>query len=288
MALVNFTVAAIGGATPALVDTSPAPLRVDLDDLLYSPEELQADSDSQPANNEPFAPPSNIQRRSKLRKRAGTAYLPPPNQFTHYPRQDNVPQNPFNGPMHTQVYQQNARLNIQIENQRVQEINGPYDNTGQYVHDPSGDYDYEQRRANKNGPQRPPYNPGYADTPYPPATAPTPPSSRRFEGNPNQNVNNYNFVNNPVTTPSPSPRTYNEPGTKTSGNSGSSSQTPPDRPRGFTKVESGGTGGKTQLHAVLDYDDDYYDDVPGSGKHIFMDNSRTCICSPLNIKYGRP
>lgn len=252
MALANFTLATVGGATPALAvaGTTSAPLRVDLDDLLYSPEQHR--SDAEPHDNEPFTPP--VTRRPKLRKRAGTAYLPPPNQYARYP-QTNIPLNPY---LHTQVYQQNTRLDIQIENQRVQEVNSQYDNTGQYVHDPTGDYDYGQRRANQN-PHTVGYNPGYADTPYTPATTPSP-SSRAFDRNLNQNVHNFNFMNR-GTTPTP-PRTE-DPGPNTSG------QTPPDRPRGFTKVESGnGSGGKTQLHAVLDYDDpeDYYDDIPDQGK----------------------
>ncbi|KAJ0174710.1 hypothetical protein K1T71_009818 [Dendrolimus kikuchii] len=250
MALTNFTLASVGVATPAVVATSPAPLKVDLDDLLYSPEEHQADYTPQQTGNEPFSQPTT-QRRPKVRKRAGTTYLPPPNQYTRYP-QEMIPQNPFNTQLHTQLYQQNSRLDIQIENQRVQEVNSQYDNTGHYVHDPSGDYDYEQRRLNKNGPH-PSYNPGYADS-YP--TVATPSSSRRFDGT-NQNTN-FNFLNRPVTTPAAKPRPNDA--TKLGSKSG---QAQPDRPRGFTKVETGTSGGKTQLHAVLDYDEDYYDDVPG-------------------------
>lgn len=267
MALANFTLAPAIAATPALVDTSPVPgpLRHGLDDLLYSPADYQENSDPLPPGNEPFSSPANQQRRSKIRKRAGTAYLPPANQYTHYPRPDEPPQNPYTGQLHTQIYQQNTRLDIQIENQRVQEVNPQYDNTGQYVHDPTGDYDYEQRRLNQKGGQRPLYNPGYAEAPYPPASTPNPTSSRRFEGNPNQNVNTFNFVSGPVTTQSPLPTRQHSVGVK-GGNNG---QTPPDRPPGFTKVEARGTGGKTQLHAVLDYDDEYYEDDSGSGRYKF-------------------
>ncbi|XP_047535622.1 protein spaetzle 3 [Vanessa atalanta] len=265
MALANFTVASLNAATPALAATSSAPLRVQLDDLLYSPEEHQPEYAAQYTGNEPFIPPPNIQqpRKSKVRKRAGTAYLPPPNQFTHYPQQNNVPQNPFNSQLHTQIYQQNTRLDLQIENQRVHDINANYDNTGQYVHDPAGDYDYAQRKNGKNAGQRPPYNPGYADVPFMPATTTGPPSSRRFDGVSNQN---FNIVSGPATPSTQSAsRKQNEAGNKISGNSGTNGQIPPDRPRGFTKVETGGSGGKTQLHAILDYDDDdYYEDVPGS------------------------
>lgn len=263
MAVANFTLAA-AAATPALVPTTAAPLRVDLDDLLYSPEDHQQGYGPQQPGNEPFAAPTQ-QRRSKLRKRAGAAYLPPPNQYTHYPRHDDVPHNPYNGQMHTQIYQHNSRLDIQIENQRVHEVN-PTQYEGQYIHDPSGDYEYEQRRLDQSGAKRPPYNPGYADAPYGPATTPNPASSRRFDGNSNQNVNNFNFVAPSVTTPLPPRR--NEGAAKPGAtNSGSNNQSAPDRPRGFTKVETGSSGGKTQLHAVLDYDDeDYYDDVPGPGK----------------------
>lgn len=260
MALANFTLAGVGAATPAFAATSSAPLRVDLDDLLYSPAEHQPDAPpAQQGNNEPFAPPANQQRRSKVRKRAGTAYLPPANQYTQY--SEHPPQNPYQ--LHTQIYQQNTRLDVHIENQRVQQMDGQYDNTGQYIHDPSGDYDYEQRRMNQN-PQNPGYSPGYADAPYGPATTPNPASSRRFDGNSNQpnNVNNFNF-NRPSSTMAP-PRPSSE---NTKSSDSGNSQNPPDRPRGFTKVESGGSGGKTQLHAVLDYDDDYYDD-PESGKRL--------------------
>lgn len=254
MALANYTIATVGVATPAIAATSAAPLRVNLDDLLYSPEDHQPDVPRQ--SNEPFTPPNT--RRPKLRKRAGTAYLPPLNQYARYP-QTNIPHNPYN--LHTQVYQQNTRLDIQIENQRVHEVNTQYDNTGQYHHDPTGDYDYEQRRLNQN-PQTVGYSPGYAETPYSPLTTPSPPS-RPF---PNQNVPNFNFVNR-ATAPTP-PRTNPEPPKTSSGQNGQTQtgQTPPDRPRGFTKVESGSSGGKTQIHAVLDYDDpdDYYDDVPGT------------------------
>ncbi|XP_053610586.1 protein spaetzle 3 [Plodia interpunctella] len=256
MALANFTLTS--ATAPPLLPTSSEPLHVDFGDLLYSPDQ----SEQPQPGHEPFAPPATQQKRSKLRKRAGSAYLPPPNQFTHYPHND-VPHNPYNGQLHTQVYQQNTRLDVQVENQRVEEVKR-YDNTGQYYHDPSGDYDYEQRRLNdQNGH----YNPGYADAPYPRATTPAPTSSRRFEGNSNQNVNNYNYlntVNRPApTAASPPQRPLNEAETKTG--SGSNGQTPPERPRGFTKVETGNAGGKTQLHAVLDYDDDYYDDIPGPG-----------------------
>lgn len=251
MALANFTLANVGAATPAIVATSPAPLRVDLDDLLYSPEEQQADYIPKQTGNEPFLLP-NSQRRPKVRKRAGTTYLPPPNQYTRYP-QAMLPQNPFNSQLHTQLYQQNSRLDIQIENQHVQEVNSQFDNTGQYVHDPSGDYDYEQRRINQNGPHRS-YTPGYADS-YPTVAAPS--SSRRFDAK-NQNTD-FNLLNRPVTTPGTQPR----PSDATKGSN--SGQVQPDRPRGFTKVETGSSGGKTQLHAVLDYDEDYYDDIPGPG-----------------------
>ncbi|CAH0400831.1 unnamed protein product [Chilo suppressalis] len=253
MALANFTLAAASAAAPALTTAAPAPLRVGLDDLLYSPE--QAEYPPQPGN-EPYSPPANQQRRSKLRKRAGAAYLPPPNQFTHYPH-DDIPQNPYNGQLHTQVYQQNARLDVQLDTQRVQDMNSQFDNTGQYIHDPTGDYDYEQRRVNSNAP-RPPYS-GFTSAPYPAAT--TPPSSRKFDASSSQNVNNFNYANRASPTAPPS-RTQ-EAGVKTgsSANAGGGGQ-PPDRPRGFTKVETGSSGGKTQLHAVLDYDDDYYDDVP--------------------------
>ncbi|CAG5020583.1 unnamed protein product [Parnassius apollo] len=262
MAVVNFTVPSVGAATPALLVTTPAPLHVDLDDLLFSPTDYQEENTPQYPDNEPFSPPQNQpqQRRSKLRKRAGTAYLPPPQQYTQYQRQD-IPLNPFTGHVHT-------RLGMDIANQRVQQVNPQYDNTGQYVHDPAGDYDYEQRR-NKDGALRPPYNPGYADAPYPPATIPDQASSRRLDGNPNQNVNKY-FGNNPVTSPTQQPRS--DTGTKSDNSGGSdysagrsNSNAPTDQPRGFAKVESGGSGGKTQLHAVLDYDDDdYYDDASGS------------------------
>ncbi|KAG6448876.1 protein spaetzle 3 [Manduca sexta] len=277
MALTNFTLAAVGGATPAVVATTPAPLRVDLDDLLYSPEEQQPDSVPREPGNEPFAPPSN-QRRSKLRKRAGTTYLPPLNQYSRY--SNTVPNNPYASQLHTQLYQQNARLDIQIENQRVQEVNTQYDNTGQYVHDPSGDYDYEQRRLGPNS-QHPSYNPGYADS-YPPASTPSPSSSRRFDGSSNQNVNNFNFLNRPSTTPVNAPARPSTEGAKSG--SDNSGQPPPDRPRGFTKVETGGgSGGKTQLHAVLDYDDDdYYDEVPGPG----LQPAVTPLQGPILLRNG--
>ena len=271
MALTNFTLAGVGAATPAFVPTSSTPLRVGLDDLLYSPAEYQQDTLTAPAQeNEPFAPPN--QRRQKVRKRAGTAYLPPANQYTHY-QNEAPPQNPYGAPLHTQVYQQNPRLNVQIENQRVKEVNSPYevagqyDNTGQYVHDPTGDYDYEQKRLNQ-GPPGPGYNPGYADASYPPATKPNPnpTSSRRFDENSNQNVNNYNFNRPPSSTAAP-PRPPSNQGSNTGGSENGS---PPERPRGFTKVESGGTGGKTQLHAVLDYDDDEYYDDAGLGKNLYL------------------
>lgn len=277
MALTNFTLAGVGAATPAFVPTSSTPLRVGLDDLLYSPAEYQQDTLTAPAQeNEPFAPPN--QRRPKVRKRAGTSYLPPPNQYMHY-QNEAPPQNPYGAPLHTQVYQQNSRLNVQVENQRVKEVNSPYDvtgqydNTGQYVHDPTGDYDYEQKRMNQ-GPPGPGYSPGYADASYPPAAKPNPnpnpSSSRRFDENSNQNVNNYNFNRPPSSTAAPA-RPPSSQGSKTGGSE--NGQNPPERPRGFTKVESGGTGGKTQLHAVLDYDDEdeYYDD-PGLGKNstIFL------------------
>ncbi|KAL4709051.1 hypothetical protein ACJJTC_005912 [Scirpophaga incertulas] len=252
MALVNFTLVTAAAATPALA-TSSGPLKVGLEDLLYSPEQAEY---APQRGNEPYTPPANQPRRSKLKKRAGTAYLPPPNQFTHYPH-DDIPRNPYNGQLHTQVYPQNARLDLPIDsNQRVQG-NTQFDNTGQYVHDPTGDYDYEQRRINANNPPRP-YG-GFADAPYPAAT--TPPSSRKFEVNPN--ANNFSFQNRGNPQSSSNPRT-SEAGVKSDSNSsGGSNGPPPDRPRGFTKVETGSSGGKTQLHAVLDYDDDYYDDVPG-------------------------
>ncbi|CAB3233988.1 unnamed protein product [Arctia plantaginis] len=253
MALANFTLAGVGAATPAFVAPSSTPLRVDLDDLLYSPDEYQSDAPSPPQQgiNEPFAPPANQQRRPKVRKRAGTAYLPPANQYTQY--HGNPPQNPYQ--LHAQIYQ-NTRLDVQIEDQRIREVNTQYDNAGHYVHDPSGDYDYEQRRMNQN-PQSPGHNPGFAETPYEPPLTSTPTSSRRFDGKLNQNVNNFNFNRPPITTSPPRPPSEN---TKT-GRGGGSEQTGSDTPRGFTKVESGGSGGKTQLHAVLDYDDDeYYDD----------------------------
>ncbi|XP_012550687.1 protein spaetzle 3 [Bombyx mori] len=253
MALVNFTLAAPEAVAPVLDATSPSPLRVDLDDLLYSPEGQQPDYAAQEGSNEPFSPPSN-QKRSKIRKRAGSTYLPPPNQYTRYP---SMPHNPYGAQMHTQLYQQNSRLDIQIDHQRVQEVNTQFDNTGQYVHDPTGDYDYEQRRLGQNG-QPPAYNPGYAEG-FSPASTPSS-SSRKFDGNSNQNVHNFNFLNRPVSTHSPNE--VKNIGVSTSG------QPPTDRPRGFTKVEQGSPGGKTQLHAVLDYDDDdeYYDDLSGAGQ----------------------
>ncbi|CAG4951702.1 protein spaetzle 3 [Colias croceus] len=279
MALTNFTVAAVNAATPAIAATAPTPLQVNLDDLLYSPEEHQVQYASEYTGNEPFLPPSQAQpKRPKVRKRAGTAYLPPPNQFTQYPRQNNVPHNPFNNPLHPQMYNPNSRLDIPVQNQRVQEINMQYDNNGQYVHDPTGDYDYEQRRIDKNAGQVPSY-PGFADLPYQPSNVPGQTSSRKFEGNSNQNVNKFSFGS--VTTAAPS-RKQNEAG-KRINNSGSSGQTPPDTPRGFTKVETGSSGGKTQLHAVLDYDDDeYYDDGGSDG----IQPSVTPLQGPILLRNG--
>ncbi|CAH1639090.1 unnamed protein product [Spodoptera littoralis] len=286
MALTNFTLTGVGAATPAFVSTTTSsPLRVGLDDLLYSPDEYQQDVPAQPSENEPFIPPN--QRRPKVRKRAGTAYLPPANQYMHY--QNEAQQNPYAAPLHTQVYPQNSRLNVQIENQRVKEVNSPYDvsgqydNTGQYVHDPTGDYDYEQKRMNQH-PSGQPYNPGYADAPYPPAMKPNPTSSRRFDENSNQNmnqnVNNFNFNRPLSSTPAPTRPPSNQ-GSKTGGSE--TGQNPPERPRGFTKVETGGSGGKTQLHAVLDYDDeDYYDDPdPDSGQP-----SVTPLQGPILLRNG--
>lgn len=272
MALANYTVAALGAATPGFVPTAAEPLRVPLDELLYSPADHQQDAPPRHPSHEPFAPPSSHapQRRPKIRKRSGTQYLPPPNQYQRYPRPDEVPHNPYAGPLHTLYQQQNTRLDISIENQRVHEVNPQYDNAGQYVHDPTGDYDYEQRRTD-----RPAYRPGFSESPYPPATPPSllpPPSSRRFDGTQNTQSVNYNFVNVP-TSPSPLPlqplpqRPLNESPRKAGISSQSAGQSPPDRPPGFTKVEpGGGPDSKTQLHAVLDYDDDYYDDVPGPCK----------------------
>ncbi|XP_026724818.1 protein spaetzle 3 [Trichoplusia ni] len=275
MALTNFTLAGVGAATPAFVPTSSTPLRVDLDDLLYSPAEHQPDTVSgQPAGNEPFSPPANHRKPiNKIRKRAGTAYLPPANQYTHYPNE--APRNPYAPPLHTQVYPQNPRLDVQVENQRVQQVDTLYDNTGHYIHDPTGDYDYEQRRMKPDSGYNP--NPGYANAPYPPASTPSP-SSRRFDGNTNQNVNNFNF-NRPTSTPAPA-RPPSEQGIKTGG--GVNGQNPPERPRGFTKVETGGSGGKTQLHAVLDYDEDYYDEPdPDSGQP-----SVTPLQGPILLRNG--
>ncbi|GBP15871.1 hypothetical protein EVAR_12469_1 [Eumeta japonica] len=215
MALVNFS--SVGFGVPSALEdgthpvASAGPLRVPLDDLLYSPADHQPADAAAPHRHDPYAPPgdssapttSSTQTRAKLRKRAGTAYLPPPNQFTHYPHENN-PYAP-RSQLHTRVFQQ-QRLDQRIA----------YDNTGQYVHDPSGDYDFEQRRG--------PDSPTYLDPPYGPTAGRAPPS--------------------------PAPTT-------------SAPATPADRPPGFTKVEPGGSGSKTQLHAVLDYDEDYYDDVPG-------------------------
>ncbi|CAK1555839.1 unnamed protein product [Leptosia nina] len=255
MALVNFTVPGANPATLPVAATSSTPLRIDLDDLLYSPEEHQADYASQYTGNEPFSPPSNQPKRPKVRKRAGTAYLPPPNQFTQYPRPSNVPLNPYNTPLQPPLYDPNSRLDVQLQNQRAEEINMQYDNNGQYVHDPTGDYDYEQKRIDKSGAQLPNY-PGYADLPYQPSNTPEQPSSRKYDTN-----NNYNF--GPVPTSAPTQRKQNEAGKRI--NSSGSNLNPPDTPRGFTKVETGG-GGNTQLHAVLDYDDDeYYEDDMSDG-----------------------
>lgn len=276
MAVANYSLPPVAGATPAVVFTTPTPLHVDLDDLLYSPDGYQQEYAPQYPGNEPFAPPQNpSQRRSKLRKRAGTAYLPPLQQYTQYQRQD-VPLNPFTTQAHAQVYQQNTRLDIQLANQRVQQTSPQFDNTGQYVHDPTGDYDYEQRR-DKDGVQRETYNPGYTDAPYPPATSPSQALSRTLDGNAKQNVNKY-LGKNPLQSPAQRPRVNagttsgdNVSGSGISAGDRSNTNTPPDQPRGFTKVETGGAGGKTQLHAVLDYDDDeYYDDPSGSGIYQYF------------------
>lgn len=286
MALANYTLSSVGPAAPIIAATSPGPLRIGLDDLLYSPADQQPDAPAAPHQFEPFSPPTSNQRRSKLRKRAGAAYLPPPNQFTHYPRHDEVPHNPYaTSQLHTQVYQQNSRLDIQVNNQRVQEEIPQSFNTGQYIHDPSGDYDYEQRRADQNTRPAPNYRqrPGYLENPYSPATpAPEEPSSsRRFDSNVNQNVHNTYFST--ATTPAPQ-RPPSESNLNTLRQPGPS---PPaqarDRPPGYTKVESGGPGGKTQLHAVLDYDEDYYDDIPGPG---VAQPAVTPLQGPILVKNG--
>lgn len=269
MALTNYSYTAAGPAASGLfTDTSPAPLRADLDDLLYSPENHQQETQPQISDHEPFAPPSN-QRRSKLRKRNGPSYLPPPNQFTHYPRPDEVPQNPYQA----HVYQPNTRLDVQIENQRVHEINPPqYDNTGQYVHDPSGDYDYEQRRLEQG---RQAYRPGFGDPPYPPATQP-PQTSRRYQGT-YQNNYNYNVPQQHIPPPTPPPLpqrppTQPPPPPPSPPATGGSHPGPSHNPPSYTKVEQGGSGGKTQLHAILDYDDDNYDEIPAPGKITYIFN----------------
>lgn len=139
-------------------------------------------------------------------------------------------------------------------------------------------------------PQQPPQQPSrtYIDSSY--SQNPSRDDSQYYN-----NKNNYNnrqnrpYTQQPVTVTPPSPITTTPPSTiiDQNGLNDPNKLDPnnPLRPPGFTRVQAG-QGSRTQVHAILDYDDDseYYDDGEDQssndtpGKTYFL----VLICAALN------
>lgn len=129
-----------------------------------------------------------------------------------------------------------------------------------------------QQLINQLPPQQPPQQPSrtYIDNSY--SQSPSRDDSQYY----NNNNNNYRrpYTQQPsVTVSPPSPITTTPPSTIEQNDPSKLDPNNPLRPPGFTRVQAG-HGSRTQVHAILDYDDDteYYDDgddTPGEKTFLY-------------------
>lgn len=271
MALVNYTLPFGSIQTPGWATVSPIHSQhaSAVNNLLYGPAGHQEtdSNDNEFYKNSPYSPPQQQQSKppqqssQQYRQAPRNNYLPPPQSYPQQTaqRQPPVYQQPQQSP---RTYGEGSYSQVPPRTggtQQQQQNNGYYN--------PS--YNQQQPPVNYNVPQVPPQN-TYRNNPSPPKQVPqqqTPPPNRV-----------------------PPPPISSGRGISST----SAGSAVPERPPGFVKVNAG-QGSRTQVHAVLDYDDDegdYYDDDDGSSGRV-PDNRKnprmptvTPIQGPIFLKNG--
>lgn len=251
MALVNYTLPFGSIQAPAWATVSPIHSQhaSAVNNLLYGPAGHQeADAnDHEFYKNSPYSPPQQQQQQQSK----------PPQQSSQQYRQ--APRNNYLPPPQTYP-QQNTQRQQQPAYQQPQQSPRTYG---------EGSYSQVPSRAGGNQQQQPPppqqnngfYNPSYNQQ-QPPVNynVPQSPPQNTYRNNPPQQV--------PQQPPPASNRVPPPPINSGRGiSSTSAGSAVPERPPGFVKVNAG-QGSRTQVHAVLDYDDDegdYYDDDEDGG-----------------------
>lgn len=230
MSLVNYTLP-FGGVGSAQNWATHSPIQTNhataVNSLLYGPaghqESDQNLDQEQYYKNSPYSPP---QQAKNFRSRNN--YLPPP---PSQPRQFNT-QQPAAAPPPSQIRNQYPQQ--QIHQLPPQQQPHPQQPSRTYI-----DSSYSQ-------------NPSRDDSQY-------------YNNNNNNYHQNRPYTQQPVTVSPPLPITTTPPSTISVPNglidSNKLDPNNPLRPPGFTRVQAG-HGSRTQVHAILDYDDDseYYDD----------------------------
>ncbi|XP_055638968.1 protein spaetzle 3 [Toxorhynchites rutilus septentrionalis] len=277
MALVNYTLPFGNVQTSNWATVSPVHSQhaSAVNNLLYGPAGHQ---EGDPNNREfsPYSPPlqqpqnSPQQQNSQYRQATRNNYLPPPQPYSQSPPKQQVYQQPQVHPQQpSRTYGEGSYSAGPSRTANQQQQSPSYYNPGGYNQQPlqptsfnaPGQPPQNNYRNNVGSPQIPPPQSGFQATPPPNRVPPPPVSSGRGIS------------------------------------STSAGSALPERPPGFVKVNAG-QGSRTQVHAVLDYDDDeeeYYDDaddgsptggrVPDNRKNSRMPTV-TPIQGPIFLKNG--
>lgn len=239
MALTNFSLP-FGGGQPTQHWATISPLQqhaTAVNNLLYGPANHQQDTTNEDDGyykNDPYAPPKQVATSQQRYQTRNNNYLPPP------PQQQQQPASQYSS-------QQPAPRNQYTQPTRTYGENS-------YANVPPSQRNVQIQQPTPQQQQAPPLPP------------------------PQQYFNNFN-QRRAYGTPEPIAETVATPqpplaATVRGGVVGPDIQAPafPQQATSFTRVQAG-IGSRTQVHAVLDYDDDggeedeYYDDEDGSGKH---------------------
>lgn len=242
MALTNFSLPFGGGLpTPHWATISPLQQHATaVNNLLYGPANHQQDTNNEDDAyyNDPYAPPKQVASSQQRYQNRNNNYLPPP-------------------PQQQQPASQYSSQLPAARNQYTQPTRTYGENS--YANVPPS-----QRNVQIQQP-----------TPQQQQTQPLQP--------PQQYFNNFN-QHRAYATPAPAAETAATPQPPLAvpvrggaGAAGIQATNFPQQATSFTRVQAG-TGSRTQVHAVLDYDDDggeedeYYDEEEGTGKLYILDN----------------
>ncbi|XP_058450663.1 protein spaetzle 3 [Malaya genurostris] len=283
MALVNYTLPFGSLQAPSWATVSPIHNQhaSAVNNLLYGPGGHQEDDPNDQGfyENIPYSPPqqqqhSASQQSSQYRQAPRNNYLPPSQQsYTQPPPKQQVYQQPQSS-QPSRTYGEGSYSQIAPSRGSPQYQNPSYYNTGGYNQHPK-----QQPSSFNVANQQPPNT--YRGPGGPPPSPPLPPKVPQAQGTPPPNR-------------IPPPPVSSGRGISSTSVGGAF----PERPPGFVKVNAG-QGSRTQVHAVLDYDDDeeeYYDDaddgspnvagrVPDSRKNSRMPTV-TPIQGPIFLKNG--